>query len=61
MKKIYANVLYPIYGVEVEMPDDATDEETKEAILIHADYLLEGTGVKPIIQNCTIESLNGNV
>ena len=60
MKKITANVFYPVYGVEVEVEDNATNQEIIGALFLTSDYLFETTQIRPLIQDCSIPQLNEN-
>jgi hypothetical protein len=48
MAKFIANVVYPIYGVEVEAKDE---KEAEEKILVKADYYFSASSIKPIISS----------
>ena len=52
MKTISATVVYPVY-VQVEVPDDSTEEWIEEAVLLQADdYMQSSFSIKPVIQEC---------
>ena len=54
--KITACVCYPIY-VEIEIPDTASEEEKREALLNEADQRFETSSITPVITECSDESL----
>ena len=58
MKTITANVFYPVFGVEVEVPDNATDSFIREVLINVADGIMESTSIDPYIVDCNESKLN---
>jgi hypothetical protein len=53
---ITATVNFPCY-VQVEIDENATEDEKREAILNQADHILETSSIDPIIHECSDEDL----
>jgi hypothetical protein len=56
--KITACVCYPVY-VEVEVPDMASEDEKRAALLDKADEMVETSTITPVIHECSDESITG--
>ena len=56
MKTIIATVLYPVY-IQMEVPEDISEECVREKILDEADSIFETSTIEPIIQECNFPEL----
>jgi len=54
--KVTALVVWPV-SVEIEVPDGTSEDGIKELLKDAAGYSLECDTIKPIIQDCSIETL----
>jgi len=51
-RKVSADIKLPVYNVEILVKKDADDNEIREALLTHAEYLREiGSGWDPLVEN----------
>jgi hypothetical protein len=55
--KVTANVVYPIYGIEVEVADNATEDKIRETILDAADNALGTSSIDPVISECFVRGI----
>ena len=56
--KVTATVMFPIYRVEVNVADNATDKEISDALADMAEDGLQSCRVRPIIIGCSLPRLN---
>ena len=54
--KVTALVVWPV-SVEVDVPDETNEEEISRLLKDAAGYSLECDTIKPLIQECSIETL----
>lgn len=53
---VTALVVWPI-SVQIEVPDGTDEEDIREKLLEIARDEFEGFTIKPVIQDCSVESL----
>lgn len=56
--KVTATVMFPIYCVEVNVADNATDKEIFDALADMAEDGLQSCRVRPLIVGCSLPRLN---
>ena len=58
MKKITATLIYPLYHVEVEVENNATQQDITNALFIKGNKFLGEQNTTPIIQDCSVPEIN---